>query len=311
MTSPSALICLLLALVVAGCAQADSEATSSAPPTSSEPTVSEETQRPGESSVRETLQVDGETRTVFDLSGCLNPRLLFVLDPAEAQALLPPGFRTADVTDLTQFVNPDLRSPLPANRAVGGYDLLSCATDSLSGMTATFSQVGILVQPPNLGDRTPTDNATFDLYLIALHVGQPAWQEFLLKSGFTAETAPIVTVESEAADLLLDNHQGSGSVAIGEPLAEAAYVLPSAGNPLDFRARYWHVGANGTFYMDFRLQETVRAGAIPTCSHAEGSVFAQVTGTTTCLDGERFVAAGLDTEIQGVAFWTPNVFPIA
>ena len=310
MRAPTA---LLLALVlVAGCAApepaADADGTSA--PTF-EPSTVAPSQAPGESSVKETIRLDDEVLTEFELTGCLNPRMLFVLDPADAQALLPAGFTAADVALLTQFAGVEGPLPVGTGRAVGGYDFLSCAHDTLSNGSAAFSQVGILVNPPDLGERTPVDPTTFDLYLLALHVDQSAWQELALRSGFNLVEAPLAEINSQATDVAAGQHQGIGSVLTPAPLAEARYGLPSAGRELDFRARYWHVGTNGTFYLEFHLTEEVRAGAIATCTHGEGSAFAKVSGTTTCSAQPRFAAVGLDTSIEGGAYWLPGLFPVA
>src|SRR5687767_5243815 len=60
-------------------------------------------QVPGNSSVDETIKVVNETRTNFVMTGCLNPRMLFGLEPEYAQSLVPPPFEAADVTGLVQF----------------------------------------------------------------------------------------------------------------------------------------------------------------------------------------------------------------
>lgn len=264
---------------------------------------------PGPPGRRLDASVAGEQRTNFDLSGCINPRMLFVLEPAAAQALLPAGFVAADVTALTQFTGAPFGSPMPAGQAVGGYDFLSCASNTLDGGPVAFSQVGILVEAPDLGDRTPLEPATYDLYLLALHSNQPVWQALALASGFRPDEAPLAEIASSAQDQGGGNVLGSGSVRVGANLGAADYVLPAASRDLDVRARYWHVGANGTAYFDFQLRETVKAGAIPTCSHAAGSAFAAVSGTTLCSGERRFAAVGLGTEVAGTAYWMPGVFP--
>ncbi len=307
MRAPKAGLVVLL-LLVAGCSTPSEPSGTPAP--SASPSMAPETQRPGESSVAETRLLEGETRTDFHLTGCLDPRMLFLLDPTAAQTLLPHGFTAADAGGLVQFTGVLPSSPVPVGRAVGGYDFLACATDSLGGGSAAFSQVGILVNPPNLGARTPVDPATFDLYLLALHVDQPAWHALALASGFTPQDAPLATIASQVHELAAGQHQGAGNVAVGGPLGEATYGVASAANPLDIRARYWHVAENGTFYFEFRLKEEVRAGPILTCSHAEGSAFAKVAGTTSCTTQTRFAAVGLDTTVEGTAYWVPGVLPV-
>lgn len=305
---PKALAALaLLALALAGCSgpgESPAPADGPVPTTASAPMPTPEAPAPG----RLDASVLGESRTNFDLTDCINPRMLFVLDPAEAQAMLPPGFVAADVTALTQFTGAPLGSPIPAGRAVGGYDFLSCAGNTLDGGPVAFSQVGILVQAPDLGDRTPLEPATYDLYLLALHSDRPAWNALALASGFTATEAPVAEISSAAADHA-GAALGSGSVVVGEPLGAADYVLPPASRDLDLRARYWHVGSNGTAYFDFQLLETVYAGAITTCTHAPGSAFERVSGTTSCGSQERFAAVGLGTQVAGTAYWLPGTFP--
>lgn len=303
----AALLAVLL-LAVAGCAAPDPDAGTASASTVA-PSESSGPAEPTESSVPETKRLDGEVRTDFHLDGCLDPRMLFVLDPDEAQALLPPGFTAADASDLVQFTGVLPSSPIPSGRAVGGYDFLACAGDSVSGGAAAFSQVGILVNAPDLGERTPVDDATFDLYLLAFHADQPAWSDWARASGFSAEEAPHATIVSEASEVVADQHRGAGHVAVGEAVADALYLLASGGNELDIRARYWHVGANGTAYLEFRLREEVRAGVIPTCTHAEGSAYAKVAGGTTCAQQGRFAAVGLDTTVDGTRYWIPGVFP--
>jgi hypothetical protein len=252
--------------------------------------------------------VQAEVRTNFDLKDCLNPRMLFILDPEAAQALLPAGFKAADATGLVQFTGAPFGSPVPAGKAVGGYDFLSCAGNTLDGGAAAFSQVGILVQPPDLGARTPLENATYDLYLIALHGDRPAWHALALASGFTPDEAPLAAIASQAADQGA-GRLGSGVVAVGAPLGSADYALPAAGRDLSLQARYWHVGANGTSYFDFHLTETVYAGPILSCAHAPGSAFEKVSGTQVCADEPRFAAVGVGTQAAGTAYWLPGVFP--
>jgi hypothetical protein len=311
MRLPLALAALLLIGLLAGCTTQAPTPSSAATLSASASATAAPLQKPGETSVKETKQLAGEVRTRFDWGGCLDPRMLFVLDPAAAQALLPPGFKAADVTGLLQFTGVVSDSPVPAGRAVGGYDFLACGNDTLTGGPVGFSQVGVLVETPDLGNRTPVEKAAFDLYLLAFHTDSPAWRALALASGFKPGEAPLSTVVSQQSDVGADNHAGSGIVSAPEPLGQATYAVPSVGNPLDFRARYWHVGDNGTFYFDFRLKETVRAGAIPTCTHAPGSAFQKVSGTTTCTTESRFAAVGLGTTVAGTAYWIPGVFPKA
>jgi hypothetical protein len=253
--------------------------------------------------------VQGESHVNFQLTDCLDPRMLFVLDPAAAQALLPAGFHAADATALVQFTGAPFGSPFPAGQGVGGYDFLSCAGDTLSNGSVAFSEVGILVQPPDLGDRTPVEKATYDLYLIALHTTSPAWQAWALKSGYLPAEAPLAAIASSAPDSGLDNHVGTGSVTVASPLGAAQYAVPAAGRDLDLQARYWHVGANGTSYLDFHLKENVRAGPIASCTHAAGSAFEKVSGTASCSTERRFAAVGLGTQVAGTAYWLPGSFP--
>jgi len=255
--------------------------------------------------------VTGEVRRNFDLTGCLDPRMLFVLDPGAAQALLPPGFKAADATALVQFTGAPFGSPVPAGQAVGGYDFLSCGGNTLDNASVAFSEVGILVQPPDLGARTPLQPATYDLYLLAFHTTSPAWQALALASGYTPSQAPLAKIASAAPDAGLDNHLGSGLVSTAGPLGAAEYAVPAAGRDLDLEARYWHVGANGTGYLDFHLSENVRAGPITSCTHAAGSVFAEVAGTVSCTTEKRFAAVGLGTRVAGTSYWLPGVFPKA
>src|SRR5687768_15461521 len=108
MSSPlalSAALALLSLSALAGC----SDATPAEPAPPPEMADEEPSPVPSPSAAPEQPQgrldasVQGESRTNFDLTGCLNPRMLFILEPARAQALLPPGFVAADVTALTQF----------------------------------------------------------------------------------------------------------------------------------------------------------------------------------------------------------------
>ncbi|MEA3136145.1 MAG: hypothetical protein QOC71_426 [Thermoplasmata archaeon] len=302
-----ALLALLVAL--AGCS--DDPPATAAPSPTTEPTTSMTADPvPEEPAGRLDATVLGESRTNFDLTDCLNPRILFVLEPADAQALLPPGFTAADVTALTQFTGAPFGSPVPAGRAVGGYDFLSCTGNTLDNGSVAFSQVGILVQPPDLGDRTPLEPATYDLYLLALHSNKPAWHALALSMGFSPEEAPLAEIASAATDHGGGNVLGSGSVSVGTPLGAADYVLPAAGRQLDLQARYWHVSAAGTSYLDFHLDETVQAGAIPTCTHAAGSAFEKVSGVQTCGAESRFAAVGIGTQVAGTAYWLPGVFPV-
>ena len=310
MRPPISLAILAAVLVAAsGCSDPAPQVSSDPPAPGATPTPADTApEAPEAPAGRLDASVQGEWRTNFDLTGCLNPRLLFILEPAAAQALLPPGFVAADVTALTQFTGLPFGSPVPAGKAVGGYDFLSCAGNTLDGGAVAFSQVGILVQPPDLGDRTPYEPATYDLYLLALHSNRSAWHDLALASGFLPEEAPLAEIASAAQD-----HGagvlGAGLVTVDVPLGAADYVLASAGRELDLQARYWHVGADGTSYLDFHLRETVHAGAIPTCSHAAGSAFAKVAGTQTCAGEERFAAVGLGTEVAGTAYWLPGTFP--
>jgi hypothetical protein len=300
-----------LALALAGCADpGPAPGATGEPAPSAQPGAAAPPSPPGPEPAdgRLDANVTGEARTNFALQGCLNPRMLFVLEPAAAQALLPPGFTAADVTALTQFTGLPFPSPVPAGQAVGGYDFLACAGNTLDGGPVAFSQVGILVQPPDLGDRTPLEPATYDLYLLALHSDRPAWHALALASGFLPDEAPLAAIASAAADHG-GNQLGSGSVTVDGLLGSADYVLPAAGQPLQANARYWHVGANGTSYLDFHITETVHAGAIAACSHAAGSAFEKVAGTASCGSERRFAAVGLGSEVSGTAYWLPGVFP--
>lgn len=298
-------------LLLAGCAEPASPADDPVTPTatSSATTTSAASLAPEQSGI-EDERVEGEFRLNFNMTGCLNPRILFFLDPDDAQALLPTGFVAADAADLLKFTGAPFGSPVPTGRAVGGYDFLSCASDSLAGGPAAFSQVGILVQPPNLGERTPVGEATYDLYLLALHVDGPAWTGLAARLGFADTEAPLSTIASAANDHGGGNHLGSGSVTVGSPVASADYQLPSAGRVLDLQARYWHASANGTSYLDFHLREDVRAGTVSMCSHAAGSAHAAVSGTQSCGGESRFAAVGLDSNVAGTAYWLPGVFPV-
>jgi hypothetical protein len=304
---------LLAALLLAGCSSPRDGApapTATGTETLSDtasPTVAPQ-MTPDPAGGRLDASVLAEARTNFNLTGCLNPRMLFILDPEAAQALLPPGFKAADATGLVQFTGAPFGSPVPAGKAVGGYDFLSCAGNTLDGGPAAFSQVGILVQPPDLGERTPLENATYDLYLLALHVDRPAWRTLALESGFTDAQAPLADIVSEAGDHGA-GRLGSGSVAVGAALGSADYALPATGRELNLQARYWHVGANGTSYVDFHLTETVYAGSIQSCAHAPGSAFEKVSGTRSCSTEARFAAVGVGTEVAGTAYWLPGVFP--
>lgn len=298
---------LVLLLAAAGCSSPPKPAVQPVAPPTADPTP-EPSEAPSPAGRLDT-RVESESRTNFDLGGCLNPRMLFFLEPAQAQALLPPGFKAADATGLVQFTGLPVGSPVPSGKAVGGYDFLSCANNTLDGAPVAFSQVGILVQPPDLGDRTPTDAATYDLYLLALHSDRPAWHSLALASGFNPEEAPLAAIASAFDDQGAGNGLGTGAVTASAALASAEYVLPAAGRELDLQARYWHLAANGTAYFDFHLHETVRAGSITACAHAAGSAFEKVTGTQSCAGEPRFAAVGTGTRVAGTAYWLPGVVP--
>jgi hypothetical protein len=81
------------------------------------------------------------------------------------------------------------------------------------------------------------------------------------------------------------------------------------GNALSVHGRYWHSVTAGTFYFDFRLDETVYAGAILSCTHAPGSSYEQVSGTRSCGREPRFAAVGVNSTIGGGMHWLPGIWP--
>ncbi|MEA3202645.1 MAG: hypothetical protein QOI63_311, partial [Thermoplasmata archaeon] len=130
------------------------------------------------------------------LSGCLNPRMLFFLDPAAAQALLPPGYKAADATGLLRYIGFPQPPAVATGRAVAGYDLLSCKESSLDGGPQKFSEVGVFIDPPDVGNATSGEATNLDLYLLGLHSTSPAWRSLLEAGGFDPQETLLATIDS-------------------------------------------------------------------------------------------------------------------
>lgn len=306
------LLAFLLAAALAGCVQRSAPITSTttkAEPRLMVPAEAPPPLPPSGAPAAPLVPVSPFPRE-YGLSGCLNPRMLFFIDPAVAQASLPPGYKAADATGLLRYVGFPQPPAVATGRAVAGYDFLSCTNSSLDGGAQRFSEVGIFVDAPTFGGK-PLGNATnLDLYLLALHTPSPAWRALLASGGFAPDEAldaTIAATEADAPGVL----QGSGSVAGGAQLAAAAWDGPANGNALTVHARYWHAAAAGTFYLDFQLKETVYAGAIASCTHAAGSSYERVSGTRSCTTEPRFAAIGLGSAIAGGMHWMAGVQPDA
>jgi hypothetical protein len=245
------------------------------------------------------------------LSGCLNPRMLFFLDPTAAQALLPPGYKAADATGLLRYVGFPQPPAVATGRAVAGYDFLSCAKGSLDSGPQSFSEIGVFIDPPAFGNTSGSEATNLDLYLLGLHTTSPAWRALLQSAGFDPQETLAATIASAQAIDPAGFIQGQGSVAGSAPLATATWDGAADGNPLSIHGRYWHSNAVGTFYLDFRLDETVYAGAIASCTHAPGSSYEQVSGTRTCTNQPRFAAVGVNSTIAGGMHWQPGQWPVS
>lgn len=304
---------LLLAFTLAGCVQ---KATPAASATETPPpaTLSQShTDAPAPAARNATTPAKAAALPPheFRLDGCLNPRMLFFIDPATAQANLPPGYHAADATGLMRYLGFPQPPAVTTGRAVAGYDFLSCSGSSLDGgAPQRFSEVGVFIDPPNFGNRTPAVATNLDLYLLALHTTSPAWQAALAANGFPPADSLLARIDSGQSLVGPTLLQGHGAVAgEGVALASASWSGAANGNALSVHGRYWHSVDAGTFYLDFRLDETVYAGAIDACAHAAGSAYARASGTTSCGPEPRFAAIGVNSTIGGGIHWMPGVQP--
>lgn len=244
----------------------------------------------------------------YTLEGCLNPRMLFFLDPEVAQANLPPGYKAADAVGLMRYLGFPQPPSIATGRAVAGYDFLGCDKASFNVGPAHFSQVGIFIDAPKMGNDT-TQATNLDLYLLSMATDSPSWRNLLVESGFPAELVLNATIKSNQDILPGDVYSGHGDVSLGSRLATADWSGQDTGGPLAIHARYWHSTSAGTVFLDFNLDERVSAGAITACTHAAGSTYETATDTKSCGPEPRFAAVGVEGKIEGGIHSAPGRQP--
>jgi hypothetical protein len=308
---PSRSLAILLAALLAGCVQAQAPApggtdTGTAAPA---PVAEAPSAEPEPAPLQPATAPASPFPHEFWLEGCLNPRMLFFLDPAVAQANLPPGYKAADATGLLRYMGFPQPPAVATGRAVAGYDFLSCPRGSLGAGEQRFSEVGIFIDSPSFGNGTPAVATNLDLYLLAFHTTSPDLQRLLLAGGFQPNEALLGTIDSGQSFTADTAFKGHGAIAAGAPLASADWAGMGSGNALAVHGRYWHTVDAGTFYIDFKLDELVYAGAIASCAHAEGSAYERATGTKSCGPEPRFAAVGVNSTIAGGMHWMPGVRP--
>lgn len=246
---------------------------------------------------------------VYELDGCANHRFFFPLEPAYAQSLLPPGFAWKDASFVLDVFHLPRPSQFSAGTAVGGYDTVVCALDSLSGGELRFSNTFVIVQEPDIPGIEPADA---DFYVFAAYLNRPEWAGLLGPSD-----GPFVMAQIEAAMPSAMMPEGfASSVKIGdEVLVQVSYQLPPAKElaaEADFTGRAWHVSPNGTTYYEVRQTPHREAPGVPLeCNHLAGSWFERVAASTSCEPGQGIAVAGIDQDdAQGVLRWMPGVFPV-
>lgn len=231
---------------------------------------------------------------------CQDTVAIFLFEPAELQAHLPPNYTVADAAGLFGF-------PIGTGQAaayVSGYDCP--ATDLAGGGPMQGGEISILIEAPKLSNGT-VPAATLDWYLINWHTNGTAHQDLLETYGLPYTNATVTTsftntgVTHEGLILIEDDE---GRLAKYDFHAAESDVYTGL-------VRIWSEVPTGIAYTDLDFKANVNGkGTISGCDFRSGTPYAEVLGTD-CADRPGLALVFYDQVYEGGFHYLPGVHAVA
>jgi hypothetical protein len=218
----------------------------------------------------------------LNATGCGIAAILFLVEPAQAQRSLPPGFRAADVGRLLGTAD--------TGKAAFFLEAWQCDRHELAPAGLRVGEVSIYVEPPTVeGAQGQADD---HFYYHSIYSDNETFLEVVRAANITTDEGRI---ELSMGTQPSGGSQGSARVRDPELVLFTLGWNAPAQQPLDTRARLWHVSPDGVSYFDYHLQTTAVAGS-GSCTARPGSGLAEALGVTSCPPGSAvgLVAPRLD-----------------
>jgi hypothetical protein len=229
---------------------------------------------PPEGAPEERPAFDAATPFVVNFTSpkCTETDLVFFIDTAAAQRLLPNGFKAGDATALVAA------SPVASGKAAVLVATTMCADTTLGG-EVDEGQVAILVQAPKVNGTRPA--AALDFYETYRYVNSSNESAVLDALNWDHSNATIKASQAGTG--------GTGSIVENGTTMLSFTVTTPASQSFSGIGRFWHATGVGLAYMDYKIASTQQVGAADCTIHTESAV-AKATGAKSCTPGS---AAGL------------------
>lgn len=247
-----------------------------------------------------TRQVPASFALANDASGCVEAVGVLLVDPAVAQASLPPNWTAADAQGLLGF-------PERTGRGVVWFNGYTCANATMGRPALSASEFGILVEPPTLSNASHPA-ATFNIYQL-VQLTDSARQLEALQSVDAPVRAANVTVSRTP----LPGGFEQGTVRAGNASSPFHSFTYSALLPDTFNgtADFWHATPDGMASFHFAIGTTpVLKGSITECSF-DDPLARNATGISRCDGTSAFVVLIPQQQWTSEFRWMPGVRALA